>query len=398
MKTMEEFRAEALTLLRQHLPPRHDAGCSAWGAGSDDVSIFPEHSLEEELAGLKRAQEWQAAKFDNGFGWITGPVEYGGAGLPQEYAREFDELEEGFLHPEKVFFSIGHGMVGPTLLREGIPETKDRYLRAIYRGDVICCQLFSEPEAGSDLASLRTTAVRADGDWVVNGQKMWTSGAHYSHFGLLLARTNPDARTHSGITMFLLPMDTAGVEARPLRQMTGGAHFNEVFLDDVRIPDSMRLGPVDEGWRVAMDTLANERASMRPGGSNATFGVVSHERVVELVRHLGLADDPVVRQEVAQLYTTRRVFEFNAQRLLGSDHPAGPGICKLLNTFIARGTAELVSNVLGDRIVADSGEWGTYAWAAYVLGVPAMRLGGGTDEIQRNILAERVLGLPRERI
>lgn len=262
MKSLEQFRAEALGLMRQHLAPKADGVGSAWGVGSDDVSIFSERQGEEELAELRRARAWQALKYDHGFGWLTGPKEYGGAELPPEYAAAFAELEDGYVLPDNVYFSVGHGMIGPTLLRVGTPEAKARYLREIYRGDVVCCQLFSEPEAGSDLAAVRTMAVLDGDEWVVNGQKVWTSQAHYADLGLLLARTDPDGAKHRSLTMFLLPMDTPGIDVRPIRQITGGEHFDEVFLSDVRIPDALRLGPIDEGWAVAMGTLSSERASM----------------------------------------------------------------------------------------------------------------------------------------
>jgi len=397
MKSLEQFKIEAVALMKEHLAPRLDRSHFVWGVGSDVVAIFSERHGDEEIQELRRAQQWQALKFDRGFGWVDGPNEYGGSELSTEYLSLFSELESNFAHPDDIFFGIGHGMVGPTLYREGSAEAKEKYLRAIYRGDVICCQLFSEPAAGSDLAATRTTA-NADGEeWIVNGQKVWTSGAHYSDLGLLLARTNSESEKHRGLTMFLLDMRSPGVEIRPLKQMTGGAHFNEVFLDNVSIPDSNRLGSVNEGWRVAIGTLNRERASLRPGGANATRGFIAFEHLLELARQFEVTSKSSVRQQLAQLYTLRRLSEFTASRLI-AENRTGPefSMCKIYGTEVLRATSELASSILGIRITADTGEWGTYAWSAYILGVPGMRIGGGTEEIQKNILAERVLGLPRE--
>jgi alkylation response protein AidB-like acyl-CoA dehydrogenase len=400
MISITDFRREAAALLEKHWPRVEPQGAFQWGAGSDDVAIFGDRTAESEAAELERARAWQAIKFDSGFGWIHGPTQYGGRGLPIEYTAAYREVEMGFCVPDQIFFGVGQGMVAPTILTEGSDELRSRYLRDIYRGDVLACQLFSEPGAGSDLASISAFA-HLDGDhWVVSGQKVWTSGAQYSDVALLLAKTDRSAPNHQALTMFVVDMHADGVEVRPLRQITGAAHFNEVFLENVRIPDSHRLAAPGEGWRVTRTTLMNERAALGPTGANAALGYVSLDRLKGLVRHFGCHTDPSVRTDVARIAVLAKVADLTTRRLVAQT-PAGdiPGpemsTCKLLRTELVARTVELVTRVLGPSLAADTGDWGTYAWATYVLGAPGMRIAGGTDEIMRNILAERVLGLPR---
>jgi alkylation response protein AidB-like acyl-CoA dehydrogenase len=294
---------------------------------------------------------------------------------------------------------ISLGMVAPTLLVHGTEPVKEAYLRKLYRGELIGCQLFSEPGAGSDLAAVSTRAVRDGDEWVVNGQKVWTSGAHYADIGELLCRSNPGAPKHEGLTAFVVDMRAPGVEVRPLRTMTGGAPFNEVFFNDVRIPDSHRLGDVDGGWRVAITTLMGERAL---GATPGVFGIEQAlEMLLLLVKHLGVDGDQVVRQAVATAYSGVKTVEYNGLRTDAkrrSGAPPGPeaSIFKLSNTEVGRKIAAAAELALGARLVADTGEWGTYSWARYVLNVPGSRIAAGTDEVMRNILGERVLGLPKE--
>jgi alkylation response protein AidB-like acyl-CoA dehydrogenase len=264
---------------------------------------------------------------------------------------------------------------------------------------LISCQLFSEPGAGSDLASLSTKAVRADeGGWRVSGQKVWTSGAHQADIGEIICRT-ADGPRHRNLTAFLIDMHAPGVSVRPLRQMTGGAAFNEVFFDDVPVPDSARLDAEGAGWRVALTTLAYERNSM----GDAQFGgagILSTERLIQLVRHAGAASDPVVRRAFGELMAALRVARY-AQQVMAARAKAGdaPGPEVALNKIaLSANVAHLgrfVAEVLGPKITADTGEWGTYAWTAVILGAPGYRLGGGTDEVLKNMIAQRVLGLPR---
>jgi alkylation response protein AidB-like acyl-CoA dehydrogenase len=276
---------------------------------------------------------------------------------------------------------------------------KERYLRPLYRGDIIGCQLFSEPVAGSDLAGIQTRAVRDGDEWVLTGQKVWTSGAHYSDIGEIITRTSPDKPKHKGLTMFLVDMRAPGVEVRRLRQMTGGASFNEVFFTEVRVPDSHRLGDVDEGWTVALTTLMNERAAI--GGGGAGLGTMSMTRIFELAKAFGRSEDPLVRQGLAEAYIRTSVARYTNLRAMAKIRAGqlpGPemSIAKLSLTQNLWYTANLVAGILGPRLTADTGEWGTFAWAEMLLGVPGMRIAGGTDEIMRNIVGERVLGLPKE--
>jgi acyl-CoA dehydrogenase len=393
-----DFVAGAREFLDAHAPRKTEERFE-WGQGSDRMGILDEKSPEEERAEVVAAKEWRAQAFDAGYGWITGPVEYGGRGLSRNHDRAYRELEAGYRTPSQSPFGIGLGMVAPTILAHGIDEVKERYLRSMWRGDLIGCQLFSEPVAGSDLAGIQTRAVRDGDEWLLTGQKVWTSGAQYSDIGEIITRTSPDKPKHRGMTMFLIDMHAPGIEVRPLRQMTGGASFNEVFLSEVRVPDSHRLGDVDEGWTVALTTLMNERASIGGGGvGGASTGT---SRVIETARRLGLGDDPLVRQQVADLVMHSSVARYNNLRAMAKIRAGqlpGPemSIAKLSLTMNMRRTAELIGEILGPRLVADSGEWGTYAWSEFVLGIPGMRIAGGTDEVMRNILGERVLGLPKE--
>jgi acyl-CoA dehydrogenase len=296
-------------------------------------------------------------------------------------------------------FAIGLGMVAPTILAHAIPEVRDAYLRPLYRGDLVACQLFSEPVAGSDLAGIQTRAVRDGDEWIITGQKVWTSGAHLSDIGEIITRTSPDKPKHKGLTMFVVDMKAPGVDIRPLRQMTGGASFNEVFFDEVRVPDTHRLGDVDEGWTVALTTLMNERAAIGAGGSG--FGSLGITRFVQMAHHFGVAGDPVVRQQLADVYVHQQVARMTNLRAMArikAGQLPGPemSIAKLAGTQNMQRVAAMLVPILGPRLVADSGEWGAYAWSEYVLGIPGGRIAGGTDEVMRNIVGERVLGLPKE--
>jgi alkylation response protein AidB-like acyl-CoA dehydrogenase len=392
------FTEEARAWLSDHAPPRDVREPSRWGEGSDSMVLFHNLSAEEERAHLAAARHWQCQKSDAGYGSITWPVEYGGAGLPAAYEAAFRREEARFETPKgHEAISVTLELIAPTILAVGTTEQKDRYLEAMRRTDEMWCQLFSEPGAGSDLASLSCRAIADAGRWILSGQKVWTSGAQYADHGYILCRTDPAAPKHRGITAFLIPMDTPGIEVRPLRQMSGGASFNEVFLTDAVVPDTARLGDVNEGWRVALTTLGFERAA-RSGG---TGGADMFGRLLDLARHLGRTDDPLVRQRLASVYVHGRLRSLNRRRA-GARLRAGgvPGpegsISKLMLTQGLQEVADTAALLLGPRLGADSGEWGTYAWSEFVNGVPGFRIAGGSDEIQRNIIAERALGLPRE--
>jgi len=397
-RSIETFRAEAREFLDAHLERRGEEAF-VWGEGSDRVGVLEEKSAEQEARELAAAKAWKAEEFDAGFGWITGPTEYGGAGLDKEYDRAYRELVGRYATPNQSQFGIGLGMVAPTILAHATPEVKEAYLRKMWRGDLVGCQLFSEPVAGSDLAGIQTKAVRDGDEWVITGQKVWTSGAHYSDIGEVITRTDPDKPKHRGMTMFVVDMHAPGVEVRPLRQMTGGAAFNEVFFDEVRIPDSHRLGDVDGGWTVALTTLMNERASIGGGGGGA--GTMSMSRLLGLARFLEVDDDPIIRQGIADIYIRGAVARYTNLRASATSRAGqlpGPemSIGKLALTENLTRTSQLVGDMLGPRLIADGGEWGTYSWSEFVLGTPGMRIAGGSDEVMRNIVGERVLGLPKE--
>ncbi|HET9441853.1 MAG TPA: acyl-CoA dehydrogenase family protein [Acidimicrobiales bacterium] len=398
--TPEEFRTEARSFLEARVK-RREAAAAGWGEGSDRVGLFPDKTLEEDLAEVAAAKAWRRELFDAGFGWITGPERYGGRALTADHQRAWYTVEAEFDTPSQAPLGIGLGMVAPTVLAHGTEGARQRYLRALWRGDIVGCQLFSEPGAGSDLASLQTRAVRDGDEWVVTGQKVWTSGAHFSDIGEIICRTDPDQPKHRGLTGFVVDMAARGVDVRPLRQMTGGASFNEVFFDEVRIPDDDRLGGVNEGWNVALTTLMNERAAIGAGGGGLGGRFWQLQRVVDLLRFLGRDGDPLLRQQLADVWIHFAVAGYvNARAADKARHGQLPGpemsVAKLALTANMTKLADLVSAALGPRLTADTGEWGTYAWAEYVLGTPGMRVAGGTDEVMKNIIGERVLGLPKE--
>jgi alkylation response protein AidB-like acyl-CoA dehydrogenase len=397
---LQEFLAEAEAFLASRYPRREaeDRRPFQWGEGSDEVRVFQEPDPDEESEAMPRIRAWRAALWDAGFAWISGPPEYGGRGLPRSYEAAFSSLSRKFDVPGDAALTVSLGMIAPTILRHADERQKQEYLPALFRADLIACQLFSEPDAGSDLASIRTRAVR-DGDvWKITGQKVWTSGAHLADVGEIICQSAPGPRHHN-LTAFMVDMHAPGVTVRPLRQMTGGASFNEVFLDDVEVADSARLGAEGEGWRVALTTLSYERNAMGHSAFGGA-GILSTDRLMQLIRHAGLANDPLVKRRFGELVTELRVAryaqEVTAERMRAGQSP-GPEIAinKLaLSANMAR-LGEFVVGILGSRAIADTGEWGTYAWTSVVLGAPGYRLGGGSDEVLKNMIAERVLGLPR---
>lgn len=395
--TLEQFRSEATDFLNQNATLKAEVSEFVWGEGPDDPSLFETVDREKEKKDLAEAQAWRAKRYDAGFGWITGDPALGGRGLARAFERAYNELENRYEVPNQSFFGIGLGMVAPTIADHAQPEVSADVLPKMYRGDIVGCQLFSEPGAGSDLASLQLKAEKDGDEWILTGQKVWTSGAHYSDLGEVIARTEPDLPKHKGLTGFIVDMKAPGVEIVPLRQMTGGANFNEVFFNEVRVLDTHRLGEVNDGWRVALTTLMNERASIG-GGSNAGGGFT---RLKEMVKHFEVDQDPLIRQQMMDIYIRGQVLRMNNQRTMAAlkrGELPGPEMsgAKLLLTENMRRTSAFVSSVLGPRLTADSGEWGTFSWAGYVLGMPGMAIAGGSDEVLRNIMGERVLGLPKE--
>jgi alkylation response protein AidB-like acyl-CoA dehydrogenase len=399
---LREFTRQAREFLDQHARRKQAPREFRWGEGDDSVAYFGADPPEVEERKLQAARAWQRTKYENGFGWIPGPPEYGGRGLTPVHELVYDGIEAEYDVPDTGTLSvIGLGMIGPTILAHGQPPVRDRYLPAMYRGEVIACQLFSEPEAGSDLASLQTRAVADAGEWILDGQKVWTSVAQHSQIGMALCRTDPDAPKHKGITAFLVDMSTPGVDVRPLRQMTGGADFNEVFLTGVRVPDDHRLGEVNGGWRVALTTLMNERATVGSEGGGPVAESLSPQRLGALMRAAWAWDDRALRRDLSELLADTMATRYlNARAFRRTQAGVAPGpemsVAKLMYAQNLTRAAHFLSRVLGPRIIADTGEWGTYAWSELLLATPALRILGGTEEIMKNILAERVLGLPKE--
>jgi len=369
-----------------------------WGVGSDSVAVFENWTAEQEREHTSRIQDYERARFDAGFGALTWSAEYGGRGLSVAHELAFQGVEAGFDVPRRTeMFPVTQQLVAPAIAQWGTPPQRDRYVRAMLRTDVIACQLFSETEAGSDLAAVRSRAVRDGDGWRLDGHKVWTSGARVADLGIALCRTDFGAAKHAGLTMFLVPMGADGVTVSPIRQMTGGSSFNEVRLESVQVDDDARLGPVGAGWKVALTVLAAERLD------SGTLGLENADRAVELARHQAesqVLDDPG-RDAIADLITRSYVQRLTGMRVAaavvaGSDPGPEASVGKLLATDTMARTSEVVRLLLGPDLVVDPGRWGTWAWTEHVLGAPGYRIAGGTDEIQHNILAERVLGLPRE--
>ncbi len=298
---------------------------------------------------------------------------------------------------------IGIGWAGPTLLHAGSQAQKDRHLGPILSGEELWCQLFSEPGAGSDLAGLGTRAERDGEEWVVNGQKIWTSLAQFSRFGILIARTDPDVPKHQGISYFICPMDAPGVEIRPIIEMTGAHTFNEVFLTDVRLPAENLVGEVGQGWSLAKVTLGNERVSLSSGGALWGMGPTAAD-LLDLVRGAGGVADPVLRQRLAALHVEAEILRLIrlrtvTARIKGEPPGAEASIRKVLADEHGQRIMGLAKDLAGAAgVLEQSGPLGTdpAGWGHGFLFAPALTVGGGTGEVQRNIVAERVLGLPHD--
>ncbi len=343
---------------------------------------------------IKRAKAWQATKKDNGWAVLTWPKEFGGREATPIQNVIWNQEEAKFRVPPAIF-GIGLGMLGPTIMAHGTQAQKDRFIAKMARGDEIWCQLFSEPAAGSDLAGLRTSAVKKGDDWIINGQKIWTTGAHFSKWGMIVTRSDPTVPKHAGLTYFIVDMESPGIEIRQIKQINGGSGFNEVFFTDVKVPDSQRLGRVGDGWRVALTTLMNERASIGGGGGGMrTDDLIRMARESEWNGRPAL-EDSAVRQKIADFYIRSSGLKYTGYRTL---------------TALSKGTTpgpessigKLVGAPLGQEVSAFAIELQGLAGSAMgaaqegYLGSPGLRIAGGTDEIMRNILAERVLRLPPE--
>ena len=344
--------------------------------------------------------EFLGAQYDMGLAWVNFPVGLGGLGISPKFQKAVNEVLYAAGAPNPMYRNpIGHGMCGPTVVEWGSEAQKKRYLRPLFTGEEIWCQLFSEPGSGSDFAGLSSKGIKDGEEWIANGQKVWTTLAHLSRFGLLVVRTDPEAVKHAGLTAFVVDMQAPGVEVRPLRQMTGEAEFNEVYFTDVRISQSEMLGSPGDGWRVSLTTLMNERVSI--GGSMPQRGSGSIASAVHAWVALPADQrDSATRDELMKLWIRAEVLRLtniraNATRKMGTPGPEG-SIGKMVLVNNQARLVKFISHVLGPKLIADSGEWGTFAWANFVLGTPGLRIAGGSDEVMRNIVGERVLGLPKD--
>jgi alkylation response protein AidB-like acyl-CoA dehydrogenase len=387
------LRAEARSWLETHAVPQGSEGdfSSPYGGQPATLAGFE----EAEHAWVGRCRWWQNQLYQGGWAGITWPKAFGGRGGTSLDEAVFAEEQSRFGVTSGAF-AVGIGMAGPTIVAHGTPDQKERYLDAMLRGDEVWCQLFSEPDAGSDLAGITTRAVR-DGDvWIVDGQKVWTSGASESDWAILLARTDATQPKHRGLTFFVVDMTTPGIDIRPLRQINGAYHFNEVFLTGLNVPHANVLGDVDNGWRVAMTTLTNERHLIGGGGALGT------KALRDLAQRRGRTKDPLVRQALAAFHTreaTLRYLSYRSRTALSQGRPLGPesSVAKLANGVMRTEMADLALTVIGpDGTLAGADGPDSGRWADWFLANLASRIGGGTDQIQRNIIAERVLGLPRE--
>jgi alkylation response protein AidB-like acyl-CoA dehydrogenase len=381
------FRAEARAFLRANAEPKSQA----------KPMNFRGHIGPGEV---KRAKDWQVKKADAGFAAVTWPKQWGGREASPIMQVIYQQEEAHYSVPSGVF-EIGLGMCMPTMITYGKPDQLDRYVRPALRGEEIWCQLFSEPAGGSDLAAIRTRADRDGDDWVINGQKIWTSGAHFSDYGILVTRSDPNVPKHQGLTFFFLDMKSPGVEIRPIHQMSGARHFNEVFFTDVRIPDSQRLGSVGQGWRVSITTLMNERVA--GGGIEARPNL---DDLISLSRSLSIDGQPAirdsaVRENIADWYVQAQGLKLTQFRTLtamskGKDPGPENSIGKLLKASMVQDISSYGMDLLDAAgAVMDPELVPLYAmFQESLLSSPAGRIAGGTDEILRNIIAERVLGLP----
>ena len=354
------------------------------------------------LSPLEQAKVWQKRKYDAGWACIGWAPDFGGRGASAIEEVIWRQEESQYDLPAN-FFLIGQGMIGPTLMAWASDEDKARFLPPLASGEEVWCQLFSEPAGGSDLAALRTRAERDGDDWLINGQKIWTSGAHYSDYGVIVVRTDPTVPKHKGLSYFYIDMKAPGVEIKPIKQLTGDSDFNEVYFTDVRVSDSQRLGEVGQGWQVSLTTLMNERAAI--GGSFGQMDVslaMSVAAEVEIDGRPAL-EDAAVRARIADWYVQEAGLKYTGYRSLTAlSRGALPGPENSIGKLVGAPKMQAMSSYLMDLLgasgaIADEalGAKAGIIQRAY-MGAPGLRIAGGTDEIMANIIAERVLGLPQE--
>ena len=381
--SVAEFRRKARSWLEANAPGKTSTGA----AGPEPGAV-----------GIAEQKAFQARLYDAGFAGITWPQEYGGQGLTNAEQIAFSEQARDFTLPTSAFI-IGLGMPGPTILDLGTEEQKRRYLPKMLRGEQIWCQLFSEPSAGSDVASLTTTAVRDGDEWILNGQKVWTSGAQYSDFGAVIARTDRTVRKHDGITMFILDMHVPGVTVRPLKVATGTSPFNEVFFDQVRLPADSVLGEVNKGWSAAVTMLRHERVTIGTSTAPRT-SPLAYDSLSRLAARLGRGTDAELGQRLAELYARERAVRLFGQLLreeamTGRDPGPRGSVAKLAGAELGQFAAQVAGQVLGTAVVGSADEEVRTVVTA-IISAPGGSIAGGTNEIQRNIIGERVLGLPKD--
>jgi alkylation response protein AidB-like acyl-CoA dehydrogenase len=384
------FRAQARAWIDAHAPKEFEAELLKASLGRIKLR---KHDLVEV------AKAWQKKKAESGWACLHWPKEYGGRGATA-VERVIWQQEEGVYFKLTSPFQIGEGMCGPTLMAYGSEADKRRYLPKIASGEEIWCQLFSEPAGGSDVAGLRTRAEREGDHWIINGQKIWTSGAHYSDYGILITRTDPTVPKHKGLTMFFIDMKSPGIEVRPIKQANGMQEFNEVFFTNLRVPDKQRLGAVGDGWNVSLTTLMNERMTI--GARLATGFAEIFDFCCNLMTEDGLAiDDRATRARLANWAVKNSGLKYTSMRAISAlsrgERP-GPenSIGKLVAGSMLQDIAAFAMDLQGASGMLNDPEAAEAAgqFQAMLMSSPSARIAGGTDEILRNIIAERVLGLP----
>ena len=380
---------------------------------SDPTALLHER-LDQLLAEVDpasaKAEELRGRQYDLGLAWVHFPEGFGGLDLPPVHQRIVDErLRAAGAAPIDARLFFGLTMAGPTIVTHGTTEVKEARLRRMFTGEEVWCQLFSEPGAGSDLAGLAMRAVRDGDEWVVTGQKVWNTAAHLADRGMLVTRTDPETPKHKGLTYFALDMHTPGVEVRPLRQITGEAEFNEVYLTEARVPDSDRIGDVGEGWRVAMTTLSNERTTIGGGGGAPKRGSGAIAEAVRIWQEEAVDRSPATKDRLMQLWVAAEVLRLTNMRAGQNRRAGNPGpegsIAKLAFAEVNKDIYDLCIDLLGPQALVDYDYEMRRAENLGLTGPPgssrkmflrsrANSIEGGTSEIQRNILGERVLGLP----